>query len=259
MLGCLPLEEWCSNSGVRLSLGRRLALELSLILVIQRFDSEKNAAAFSAKIKLMVALFQYQCMIKRFSHMGEGRHGSISNTYSFSLSRGTNNLSDHLDTPFAGLVLKENGLIFTRPVEWTASPKGRQIELLSGGVSSLFHGPLSGPHAILPFLMTLHNTPCKMSLLKMHWYPYSPVQGVSLLSVLPPEHRAPLLMASWTIPWCSDISPKAHLAHASLLLSVTYRFFTYFYAPHLLYLAFTLWPPWLPFSLSTCPELLRGH
>ena len=51
--------------------------------------------------------------------------------------------------------------------------------------------------------------------------------------------------------------PKAHLAHASLLLSVIYRFSTYFYAPHLLYLTFTLSPPGLSFSLSTCPELLR--
>jgi len=47
------------------------------MLVIQRFYSEKNAAAFSAKIKLIVALFQYHCMIKSFSLMGEGRNGSI--------------------------------------------------------------------------------------------------------------------------------------------------------------------------------------
>ena len=85
----------------------------------------------------------------------------------FSLTRGTNSLSDHLDTPFAGLVLKENGLICTRPVERTAFPKGRQMELLSGGISSLFQ-PLSGPRAILPFLITLHNTPCKINLLKKH-------------------------------------------------------------------------------------------
>ena len=78
------------------------------------------------------------------------------NGCSFSLTRGTNSLSDHLDTPFAGLVLKENGLICTRPVERTAFPKGRQMELLSGGISSLFQ-PLSGPRAILPFLITLHN------------------------------------------------------------------------------------------------------
>ena len=208
MLGCLPLEEWCSNSGVRLSLGRTVALELSLMLVIQRFDSEKKCYCFFCKDKADGCIIPVSLHDQELSHMGEGRYGSISNTCSFSLSRGTNNLSDHSDTPFAGLVLKENGLIFTRPVEWTASPKERQIELLSGGISSLFHGPLSGPHAILPFLITLHSAPCKINLLKMHKYHYSPVQGVSLLSVLPPEHRAPLLMASWTIPWCSDISPK---------------------------------------------------
>lgn len=182
------------------------------------------------------------------------------NTCSFSLTRGTNSLSDHLDTPFAGLVLKENGLIFTRPVEWTASPKGRQIELLSGGISSLFHGPLTEwPPCHAPLFDHMAQHPMQDKLAEK-----------ALISLFSCSRRIPSFhIASRTQGSSADglldhplmqwYFAKAHLPHASLLLSVMYRFFTYFYAPHILYLAFTLSPPGLPFSLSTCPELLRGH
>lgn len=143
-------------------------------------------------------------------------------------------------------MLKENGLICTRSVEW--QPLGR----LSGGA------PVRGH--LLPFSQTTEWPLCHTPL--SDHAAQHPMQdklaAKALISSLSRSRCVPSFLIAFRTqsssadglldhPLMQWYFPKAHLSHASLLLSVTYRFSTYFYAPQLLYLTFTLSPPGLPF------------